>query len=94
MAPADEYFGPLHQSILEIRNRLTAFEHQPSDDLARNVVGIDNIEIAIEDWYRQYPRDPWLNGFMHRTQALYRSAGATTTEHSEHLGVLLLMFQR
>ena len=94
MAPADEYFGPLHQSILEIRNRLTAFENLSGDDLARNVVGIDNVEVAIEDWYRQYPADPWLAGFMDRTQRLYYAAGALEETHARHLGVLLIQIRR
>ena len=76
LAPADEYFGPFHVSILEIRNRIVGFERQSSRELARNIRGIDNVELAIEDWYRHYPRDPWIRGFVARTRHLYQVAGA------------------
>ena len=81
-APADEYFGPLKESILGIRNRLIAYEHKASGDLlvTDTVRGIDNVELAIEDWNRHYPRDPWLAGFMDRTLHIYGRAHALETE--------------
>jgi len=73
-APADEYFGPFKESVLEIRNRLVAFERDTSWDLRRHLRGIDNLELAIEDWYRKYPRDPWIRGFTSRLIHVYDRA--------------------
>jgi hypothetical protein len=78
-APADEYFGPFKESILEIRNRLVAFERDTSWDLARHVRAIDNVELAIEDWHEKYPRDPWLHGFSIRLATVYGRAHAQRT---------------
>lgn len=77
-APADEYFGPFKESILGIRNHLVDFERKADYELlvAGTVTGIDNVERAIEDWDRQYPRDPWLAGFMDRTLHIYGRAHA------------------
>ena len=72
-APADEYFGPFKESVLEIRNRLMTFERDADWHLRRHVRGIDNLEVAIEDWYRKYPRDPWLPGFANRLIACLRA---------------------
>lgn len=81
-APADEYFGPLKDSILGIRNRLLAFERKADSELliAGSLRGIDNIELAIEDWDRQYPRDPWLAGFMDRMLHVYGRAHALESD--------------
>ncbi len=76
-APADEYFGPFKASVLEIRNRLVAFERDADWDLRRHVRGINNLELAIEDWYRKYPRDPWLPGFTNRLIRVYARAHDT-----------------
>lgn len=73
-APADEYFGPFKESVLEIRNRLMSFERDASWHLARNIRGIDTLEVTIEDWYRKYPRDPWIPGFAARLQRVYARA--------------------
>jgi hypothetical protein len=75
-APADEYFGPFKESILEIRNRLVSFERDTNWDLARHVRAIDDVEVSIEDWYRKYPRDPWIRGFTIRLERVYRRAHA------------------
>lgn len=75
-APADEYFGPFKESVLEIRNRLQSFERDTNWDLARHVRAIDNVELAIEDWYHKYPRDPWLRGFSARLVRVYDRARA------------------
>lgn len=81
-APADEYFGPLKDSILGIRNRLLAFERKADSELliAGSLRGIDNVELAIEDWDRQYPRDPWLAGFMDRMLHVYGRAHALESD--------------
>jgi DNA-binding SARP family transcriptional activator len=73
-APADEYFGPFKESVLEIRNRLMAFERDATSHLRREIRGIDNLEVTIEDWYRKYPHDPWIPGFANRLTRVYARA--------------------
>lgn len=73
-APADEYFGPFKESVLEIRNRLMSFEREADSHLRRDIRGIDNLEVTIEDWYRKYPRDPWIPGFAKRLTHVYARA--------------------
>ena len=76
MAPADEYFGRFKESILEIRNRLDAFDRQSPDDVRRSDArrGLDNLRDAISDWQRKYPRDPWLPAFRRRLAHDYQRA--------------------
>lgn len=80
VAPADEYFGPFKQSVLEIRNRLAAFEREGDEDLPRDIHGIDTLEVTIEDWYRHYPRDPWIPGFVGRLIHVYQRAHSDESE--------------
>ena len=87
-APADEYFGPFKESVLEIRNRLVAFERDTSWDLKRHVGAIDNVELAIEDWYHKYPRDPWIYGFSARMAHIYERANAARCRGWHHMIVL------
>jgi hypothetical protein len=87
-APADEYFGPFKQSILEIRNRLMRFERESDRELARSLRGIDSLEITIEDWYRHYPRDPWIPGFSHRLSHVYSRARAHRDAYAERIARL------
>jgi hypothetical protein len=85
-APADEYFGPFKESILEIKNRLSAFEREADSELliSGRIRDIDNVENAIEDWDRHYPRDPWLAGFIDRMLHVYGRAHALGTLGANH----------
>ena len=80
-APADEYFGPHHQSILEIRNRLDGYDRKSSHEMLDPdvVTGIDDLDASIVDWQRQYPADPWLPHAMARLMRCYHRAGAAST---------------
>jgi hypothetical protein len=61
-APADEYFGPYKQSVIEIRNRLNDYDAlDPRAMLDPSVAGyLDHLQVAVRDWQQKYPRDPWL----------------------------------
>ena len=61
-APADEYFGPYQQSVLEIRNRLNDYDQLAGSTMLDPSVGgyLDHLQLAIRDWQHRYPRDPWL----------------------------------
>lgn len=63
VAPADEYFGRMKMSILEIGNRLhdLSYREEHNGMAAKNVLhDAEMTEDAIRDWERKYPADPWL----------------------------------
>jgi hypothetical protein len=80
-APADEYFGPFKQSILEIRNRLNRLDVYGDRSALdpRVVSGLDTLHRAIADWQQKYPRDPWLPRYMHHLLHEYWRAGAVAS---------------
>jgi hypothetical protein len=81
-APADEYFGPHHQSILEIRNRLDRMDGKSDRELVDGnaVVELDDISASIRDWRTQYPQDPWLPRTYARLLRCYHRAGASSSD--------------
>lgn len=83
-APADEYFGPHHQSILEIRNRLDRMDTKSDRELVNDnaVVELDDISASISDWRSQYPQDPWLPRTYARLLRTYHRAGASSTDRA------------
>jgi hypothetical protein len=83
-APADEYFGPHKQSILEIRNRLDRLEQKaPRELIASNsVVELDDLAASISDWHAQYPNDPWLPRSYARLLRTYSRAGFSTSDQA------------
>ncbi len=90
-APADEYFGALHQSILEIRNRLDRLESRADFEMYDSdiVHEIDDVTASILDWQRQYPNDPWLPHCFARALRQYHRAGASTSPRAvEALAVM------
>jgi hypothetical protein len=80
LAPADEYFGRFHASILELRNRLNDLDRRSDNDMRRpgTVTAIDNVEDGIADWQRKYPEDTWLPTMMARLIHEYSRARATS----------------
>src|SRR5215469_10736504 len=80
-APADEYFGPFKESILGIRNHIVDFERKADTELSDAVRGMDNVEIALEDWHRKYPHDSWLPGFLDRMVHVYGRAHLLQSPH-------------
>jgi hypothetical protein len=81
-APADEYFGPHHQSILEIRNRLDRMDAKSDRELVDSdaVVELDDISASISDWRSQYPQDPWLPRTYARLLHDYHRAGSSSSD--------------
>jgi hypothetical protein len=80
-APADEYFGPYKQSILEIRNRLNEYDRRDSEAMLSPDVPsyLDHLQLAILDWKQKYPRDPWLPGmFAHLIREYWRAGQASS----------------
>lgn len=81
-APADEYFGPHHQSILEIRNRLDRMDARSDRELVDSnaVAELDDIAASVSDWRSQYPQDPWLPRVYARLLRCYHRAGAASSD--------------
>ncbi|HET6276867.1 MAG TPA: hypothetical protein VFE16_13130 [Candidatus Cybelea sp.] len=91
-APADEYFGPYRQSVLEIRNRLNDYDRlDPNSMLDPSVGGyLDHLQLAIRDWQHKYPSDPWLPRILGHLMREYWRAG----EASSPTGLAALAFMR
>ena len=94
-APADEYFGRAHESVLGIRNRLNAIDNRSdSDMLSRGAaIELDDIQNCILDWQHRYPNDPWLPRMMSRLVKDYARAGEASDPHAmATLQVMLTMY--
>ena len=68
LAPADEYFGRLNMSPIEITNRIADGERGNS---SYNVLTLT--QNAIEDWTSKYPGDPWIPSREFRITELFFS---------------------
>ncbi len=91
-APADEYFGPYQQSVLEIRNRLNDYDRLDDRTMLDPSVSayLDHLQLAIRDWQHKYPRDPWLAAILGHLMREYWRAG----QASSATGMAALAFMR
>ena len=91
-APADEYFGPYQQSVLEIRNRLNDYDKLDTLTMLDPSVGgyLDHLQVAIRAWQQKYPRDPWLPQILAHLMREYWRAG----QASSSSGMAALAFMR
>lgn len=91
VAPADEYFGRQTESVLEIRNRLDAFDRRSGREMLQpgTAHALNDLQDAIRDWQRRYPHDPWLPRFMHSLLRDYQRAGEASTPESLEIIALL-----
>jgi hypothetical protein len=74
LAPADEYFGPLKQSVIGINNtiRNLGWNYDVNHDIGdRTVASAALTERAIKDWETKYPRDDQLPRSLFLLQRLY-----------------------
>jgi hypothetical protein len=74
LAPADEYFGPLKQSILGIRNsvRDMGLRYDVNHDIAPQTLASAALtEASIRDWSHKYPRDHEVPQAIFNLQRLY-----------------------
>ncbi|HEX3671607.1 MAG TPA: hypothetical protein VHT92_07895 [Candidatus Cybelea sp.] len=91
-APADEYFGPYQQSVLEIRNRLNDYDRLDGGTMLDPSVGayLDHLQLAIRDWQHKYPRDPWMAPILGHLMREYWRCG----QASSATGMAALAFMR
>jgi hypothetical protein len=74
LAPADEYFGPLKQSILGIRNSIRdmGLRYDVNHDIGPQTLSSAGLtEASIRDWAHKYPRDHEVPGAIFNLQRLY-----------------------
>lgn len=74
VAPADEYFGRMKMSILEIGNRLrdiSARAERQGSQPGGLMHDTAMTEDAIHDWEHKYPADPWLAGDVAKLVHIY-----------------------
>ena len=69
LAPADEYFGRMKMSPIEITNHISDSER--SGGGSYNILTLT--QNAIEDWTRKYPGDPWIPSREFRITQLFIS---------------------
>jgi hypothetical protein len=82
LAPADEYFGRMKMSVLEIGNRLSDLDRRAhytkSQDIPNIIHDAGLTRDAIRDWQRKYPADPWLIKDITKLRKIY-----ALTHHKE-----------
>jgi hypothetical protein len=77
VAPADEYFGRLKMSILGIANTIKDMKARIEADATRtpSIFGsLENVEDAIHDWEKKYPRDSWIAKDLYALEVVYAEA--------------------
>jgi len=92
VAPADEYFGRYNESVLEIRNRLAAFDAKSDADAAAPgaVEGLDTLADAILAWKHKYANDPWIASTMSHLLKCYARTGFVSSPQATMLLSALL----
>jgi hypothetical protein len=74
LAPADEYFGPLRQSIIGINNTIRDLgrRYDVNHDIpSQTLASAELTERSIRDWEHKYPRDTQLPRSVYLLQRLY-----------------------
>jgi hypothetical protein len=74
LAPADEYFGPLKESFIGIRNTIRdlGLRYDVNHDIANQTLASAQLtERAVRDWETKYPRDTQIPKTIYLLQRLY-----------------------
>jgi len=88
LAPADEYFGPLKQSVIGIRNqiRVLGWNYDVNHDIAVQTVASAGLtERAIRDWANKYPHDGQVARALFLLQRLYTKVLTQDARNHAHL---------
>jgi hypothetical protein len=89
LAPADEYFGPLKQSVVGIRNeiRVLGWNYDVNHEIgAQTYSSAQLTERAIRDWANKYPRDGQIPRALFLIQRLYTKV--LTQQSRDHAHVI------
>jgi len=74
LAPADEYFGPLKESYIGMRNTIRdlGLRYDVNHDIASQTLASALLtERAVRDWERKYPHDTQIPKTIYLLQRLY-----------------------
>jgi hypothetical protein len=88
LAPADEYFGPLKESIMGIRNTIRdlGLRYDFNHDIPVQTLASAQLqERAIRDWERKYPRDPQVPRAVFALQRLYTKVLTQDARNRAHV---------
>jgi hypothetical protein len=73
MAPADVSFGQYPMSVTGIENAIHRYDGTSRLDDGPIAYAV----VAIRDWERRYPRDPWIPRVLFAMQRVYEHAGTS-----------------
>lgn len=93
LAPADEYFGPLNESIIGIRNTIGDLgkRYDVNHDIPTQTISSAKLqERAIRDWEHRYPRDPQVPRAVFLLQRLYTKVLTQDSRNRAHATALWL----
>jgi hypothetical protein len=91
LAPADEYFGPLQVSVLGMRNQLDRLNKMLDLGWGDRISGdAVNLEVAIDDLHKVYPRDRDLPKLLAGVYALLGRFGTTEAHQAAVQAKLML----
>jgi len=94
LAPADEYFGPLGVSVLGMRNQLDRLNKMLDLGWGDRISGdAVNLEIAIDDLHKVYPRDRDLPSMLAQVYALLGRFGTTAAHDAATQAKTLLVVE-
>jgi hypothetical protein len=88
LAPADEYFGPLKQSVIGMRNqiRILGWNYDVNHDIAHQTyVSASLTERAVRDWSGKYPHDGQIPRTLFLLQRLYTKILSQESRDHAHM---------
>jgi hypothetical protein len=74
-APADEYFGAYHLSVLGMRNSLHDLADYGPEQAERVYAKLIVIDDAVAEWRERFPADPWIPKLGLRMARLFAQIG-------------------
>ncbi len=95
LAPADEYFGPLKQSVIGMRNqiRILGWNYDVNHDIWHQTYTSASLtERAVRDWANKYPHDEQVPRTIFMLQRLYTKVlSQESRDHAHAIAMWLLV---
>ena len=96
LAPGDEYFGPLKQSIIGIRNTIRdlGLRYDVNHDIAKQTFSSAQLtERSIRDWQRRFPKDDLVPKAVYLLQRLYTKILSQESRDRAHATAMWLLHE-
>ncbi len=93
LAPADEYFGPLKESFIGIRNTIRdlGLRYDVNHDISKQTLASAELtERAVRDWEQKYPHDTQIPKTIYLLQRLYTKVLTIDARNRAHATALWL----